>query len=235
MFVVMPSTNSLFREKYMSVEKSIRGVTKITSLPVNLKGLSHDLALCSEVEWNALSYGSEWTSLLLFQDSQEHEVYKNCTHIHDLIGLFNADVFNVTLAALGPGGKIKEHRDISGGTPVGVARFHFPIVTDKDVDFFVSKRKLNLAAGEIWNLDTTYLHSLHNKSKIKRVHLIIDFKMNDNIRSLLPKKELRDYLHDVNFAFCCIKKGLSLVLRPKLLWERCKKLWELVFLKKSSL
>ena len=53
--------------------------------------------------------------------------------------------------------------------------------------------------GELWALDTSYEHSVRNRSDQVRVHLVVDVVANDWVWSLLPKKGVAYYRHLAGF------------------------------------
>ena len=90
--------------------------------------------------------------------------------------------------------------------------------------------------GEVWNLDTTYLHKLNNRSDVRRVHLILDVEMTDEIRAMFPATDMVDRLHTIHFAGVCVQKGLGLmVTNPRGFVTRVRKFVALRFFGKSSL
>jgi aspartyl/asparaginyl beta-hydroxylase (cupin superfamily) len=131
-------------------------------------------------------------------------------------------------------GRIKEHRDFSGGVPMGVARFHVPIVTHPDVEFYVSGRRVVMDPGSVWSLDTSYPHRVANRSNVSRVHLILDVDLDDAVVAMLPPRTWRDRIHSAHFAGLCVAKGASLVLRdPRALGRRIANFVRLRFLGQS--
>ena len=49
--------------------------------------------------------------------------------------------------------------------------------------------------GELWTLDTSYQHSVRNRSNQVRVHLVVEVLANGWVWSLLPKKGVAYYRH----------------------------------------
>ena len=80
-------------------------------------------------------------------------------------------------------------------------------MTNRDAEFHVNGKRLFLGPGEAWTLDTSYRHRVANNSSIPRVHLVVDLELNSAIRSLLPKRDLWDRIHDMNFWFLCALRG----------------------------
>ena len=78
------------------------------------------------------------------------------------------------LLRLGPGARIREHRDYDLGAPDGDLRIHVPIVTDDRVDFLLDGRKVPMQAGECWFLDLSRPHRVENHGGLARIHLVVD-------------------------------------------------------------
>jgi len=58
-------------------------------------------------------------------------------------------------------------------------RHHIPIITNANVDFFVGDETINMAAGEIWEINNSKVHRVVNNGESDRVHLIIDIIPNE--------------------------------------------------------
>lgn len=78
------------------------------------------------------------------------------------------------LLRLGPGGRIREHRDYDLGGDDGDLRIHVPIVSDERVDFLLDGRKVPMQAGECWFLDLSRPHRVENHGGLARIHLVVD-------------------------------------------------------------
>jgi quercetin dioxygenase-like cupin family protein len=100
------------------------------------------------------------------------------------------------LLKLTPGTQIHEHKDADLCFEEGLVRFHIPVVTNADIEFILHGEQMHLKEGECWYMNFNLPHSLHNKSKTDRVHLVIDAVVNDWIKDLfqqpgiLNKKEI---------------------------------------------
>ncbi|MCZ6672619.1 MAG: aspartyl/asparaginyl beta-hydroxylase domain-containing protein [Verrucomicrobia bacterium] len=219
----------------MQFTRPTHGIARLDAIKFDAKALQKDLDKVLESDWRRRDVGQGWADLMLYQNGEKHRLFDQCQEIRRAIESFDAELLDACLALLEPGGTVKEHRDISGGTPMGVARFHIPIVTHPDVEFYVNGKRLFLDEGEVWSVDTSYPHRLHNHSDVARIHLIVDVKMNDTIRAMLPKLSFREYLHKIYFVGICLWKGLSLVFRPKELWQRVRDIFALIFTGESRL
>lgn len=191
--------------------------------------------MIDEDAWKPLPHGDAWSQIVLYdQHGQGQPLLASSPAIRTVIDWFPGEVLDATLARLSPGGWVKEHRDLSGGAPMGVTRFHVPIVTHKDVQFFADRTRIAMGAGELWVLDTSYLHSLRNASDVHRIHLIVDVKRSDAIVRLLPQSDWYDRFHLVQFAGICAAKGVSLAWKdPRAMVRRARDAFKLRVLGRS--
>lgn len=66
-------------------------------------------------------------------------------------------------------------------------RIHIPIVTDKECVFRIENEFKHLEEGNIYELNNTgKIHAVYNRSKVDRIHLLIDYKMKncDNVEDI---------------------------------------------------
>ena len=221
--------------------RPVRGVVRLDDLRWDPSALQADLTRFPEADWQTLKYGNAWKQIMIVFPGEDggqvrHPSLAECPAIQQVFDAFPARLLDASLASIAPGGAIGEHRDISGGTPMGVARFHVPIVTDPGVAFFVSGERQYLAPGETWNLDTTYPHAVRNDSDVVRVHLIVDVESNAAVAAMLPKRDVRDRLHQAHFAVICAQKGVALGWKdPRALVTRARKFIKLLVFRQSVL
>jgi hypothetical protein len=78
------------------------------------------------------------------------------------------------LTQLKAGVVIPRHRD-EGRLTAKTHRIHVPVITNTECIFSVGDESKNLPAGQIWVIDNVNrYHSVENRGKNDRVHLIID-------------------------------------------------------------
>lgn len=53
-------------------------------------------------------------------------------------------------------------------------RVHIPITTHPQVEFHCEDQVVNMAAGEAWTFDNWRMHTVVNKTPVRRVHLVFD-------------------------------------------------------------
>ena len=76
--------------------------------------------------------------------------------------------------------KLKARKRIPPHVDVGMSlnlakRIHVPIVTTDEVVFTVGGEIKNMREGEMWQINNSQEHSVHNKSRHDRIHLIFDY------------------------------------------------------------
>ena len=104
---------------------------------------------------------------------------------------------------LDPGAILHPHRDLTGASLNNRIRFHVPVITNSKVNFEVSYEKMDMKPGDLWCLDTSYLHSVRNDGVESRVHIVIECYMNDQIKKHMPNN-LKSKLHSAYFVFIMV-------------------------------
>lgn len=92
--------------------------------------------------------------------------------IEDLEERYNGRCVNIMFAKLLAEEKISPHIDV--GFLTKVHRCHLPIVTNKDIIFYIDNEPLHLKEGVFYEINNQLLHSVENNSLEDRIHLIID-------------------------------------------------------------
>src|SRR5581483_5774054 len=96
----------------------------------------------------------------------------------------------VRLMQLLPGERVLWHFDSSESIDRANARVHVPIVTNAGVRFQISHEDCRWRPGELWYGDFSFPHRLHNTGSEGRIHLVLDLKVTDVVRSLFPREFL---------------------------------------------
>jgi hypothetical protein len=104
---------------------------------------------------------------------------------------------------LDPGAKLHPHRDLTGASLNNRIRFHVPIITNEYVKFIVANTEIKMTPGDLWCLDTSYLHAVENMGFESRVHIVIECDINDEIKSKLPSG-LDAKIHNLSYIFILI-------------------------------
>ena len=121
-----------------------------------------------------------------------------------MLAHFKCPLLAVRLLKLNAGAVIKEHRDAELSFEKGEIRLHIPVLTHDEVEFYLDKERMYLKEGECWYMNFNLPHSIINKSKINRIHLVIDATVNDWVKKLFAqplanKKEISEpgHTHEV--------------------------------------
>lgn len=85
---------------------------------------------------------------------------------------------NIIFAKLGPGDEVFSHIDVSKQLRNG-HRIHLPIETNDDVHFMIDGKLIHFREGQLFEFDNTRMHSVKNNGSTPRIHLIIDYFLQD--------------------------------------------------------
>lgn len=107
-----------------------------------------------------------------------------------------------------------------------------PIVTNSGVEFTVNHERIKMRPGDLWCLDTSYLHSVENNGTESRVHIVIECKINEKLRSQLPN-DLRSKIHSAAFSgILAWSLGRALIVNsikdPKYLKAQLGMIWHFI-------
>ena len=120
------------------------------------------------------------------REAVETSTLTRCQCFRRVLDSFACPILAARLLSLGPGSRIREHEDYYIGPEYDQLRFHIPVVTDERVEFFVNNQKLLMSAGEAWYIDFSLPHRVENLSERTRVHLVVDCRINDWVRKMIP-------------------------------------------------
>jgi len=141
--------------------------------------------------WTVLSLrsldGSSNNIFTAVTDSAEHfdtPLLDHCPYMRSVLDQFHCPLNTVRLMKLNAGAIIKEHRDIELNYENGSVRFHIPVITHQDVEFYLDHERLQLREGECWYLNFNLPHSIINNSPVDRIHLVIDANVNDWVKNI---------------------------------------------------
>ena len=219
-----------------SFHRPTRGAIRLDALRLDPEPLQADVRrLEHTVEWAPQKDGEHWAQITLLKNEDRHPALKACSAIDRAIATLPSRPLDACLKLLGPGGFVPEHRDITGASPLGAIRLIVPIVTHPDVEFEVNGKRLFLRPGEVWLLDTSYRHRVANKSGVPRVHLIVSLELDRSLRALLPRRDVRDRLHDAGFWLLCVGKALAHMAEPRHLYRLVQSVVRQRIVRKSTL
>jgi hypothetical protein len=148
-----------------------------------------------EGEWSGVALrSSSGAPLALYPDPtaaagdwQGTEALGRCPAVGSLLDGFECELQSVRFLALGPGARIREHRDYRLGYDSGELRIHIPVTTSPDVEFIHDGERVEMAAGEVWYLDFNLPHSVANAGRDRRVHLVVDCVLNPWLDALIQR------------------------------------------------
>lgn len=108
-----------------------------------------------------------------------------CPAVRAALDTLACPLLAVRLMRLGPGSVIREHVDFDLDAEQGTVRLHVPVVTNPEVDFRLNGRRVVMEAGSLWYLRLSDTHSVANRGRTERVHLVIDATVNAWLAGLL--------------------------------------------------
>jgi quercetin dioxygenase-like cupin family protein len=156
--------------------------------------LKNDLSKIINKKWtdhyNTNDYTGKWTSVaLMSKDGKSDSIYAfasnndeivnteildSCTYFKEVLEGFLFEKTAVRLLQLAVGAEIKPHSDHCLGYEDGSFRLHIPIITNPEVEFILDGKRLIMNEGECWYIDANFEHSVANRGKQDRIHLVID-------------------------------------------------------------
>ena len=110
---------------------------------------------------------------------QDTPLMDRCPYIKSVISQLHCEKTMIRLMKLNAGAVIKTHTDHDMNFESGEARFHIPIVTNDQVEFFVDEERITLKEGACWYLNLNLPHRVTNGGTTDRIHLVIDCIVND--------------------------------------------------------
>jgi hypothetical protein len=124
-----------------------------------------------------------WTD---WSDTKE---LKDSPYLNTVVDYFkeHTKVTLVRLLRLAAGETVKEHTDPTLGLEVekSVIRLTIPIISPKEVDFYLNNKIVPMKPGECWYLRLTDPHRIKNKSDSERINLTIDMVPNEWLKQLI--------------------------------------------------
>ncbi len=176
--------------------------------PADPRGLQADLARLTASDWtphfNTHYFTGDWSVVALRApadsqrpqaDATQHDyvdtpVLAACPSVQALLASVACPLRGVRLLRLASGSSIREHRDYDLGWDLGEIRIHVPILTNPEVEFSLEGRRIMMGVGEIWALDLSRPHSVHNRGATDRIHLVLDCRLNDWLAEWIAQGEI---------------------------------------------
>jgi hypothetical protein len=108
-----------------------------------------------------------------------------CPAVAAILARLRCPLLAVRFLRLGPGSRIREHRDYNLGFDDGEVRIHVPLSTGPGVEFLHDGERVDMAPGDAWYLDLNLRHAVVNRGEEPRIHLVIDCVVDEWLRSVL--------------------------------------------------
>lgn len=176
-------------------------------LPVRFdaESLALDVASLAPTDWlphfNTSYYEGDWSGVplravggradRLYPDPAASEPYADtevllrCPRIRAALAMLPCELTSVRLLRLGPGARVREHRDYRLSHADGEVRLHVPVTTGPHADFVLAGTPVHMTAGECWYIDVTHPHRVTNAGWFERVHLVVDCRVDDWLTATL--------------------------------------------------
>ena len=178
-----------------------------------ITGLQRDLDSVLSAPWtdhsNRWIYKGEWSGLALRNgsgnpaDLDANQVqgstfintplYGRCPYIQEVLTHFACPVGSVRFLKLAAGAAIEAHVDGGLCYEVGEARVHIPVRTNPEVDFRLNGQRLVMREGSCWYINANMPHSVANRSQADRIHLVMDFGVNDWLQVVFEANKDGEY------------------------------------------
>ena len=175
--------------------------------PFDARLLQADVAALAPEDWvphfNTGYYEGDWSGAALRSvggqvgrlypdptattDFADTPLLARCPGARAALEQFHCPLLAVRYLRLGPGGRIREHRDLNLGYEDGEVRIHVPATTDPAVEFLLDGRRVEMGEGEAWYLDLNLPHAVVNASSTPRIHLVIDCVVDDWLAAIMTE------------------------------------------------
>ena len=136
-----------------------------------------------------------WRVVSIVKGGKRTEFADRHPEIGRVLDYFKDPIEMAVFYSMLPGTVLHPHRDLSGTLELGKIRYHVPLETNPEVKFFVNRERVPMNVGQMWALNTSYLHAVENESPAERIHLGVEVEVGKWSWSLLPRKNLRYYRH----------------------------------------
>jgi hypothetical protein len=97
----------------------------------------------------------------------------DCPYIAEIMQAIPTTWGRSRLMGLEAGAVVPEHVDVHYYWRTHL-RLHIPVITNPEVGFTCAGETIHMQTGECWLLDSFYRHSVANRGKALRIHLVLD-------------------------------------------------------------
>lgn len=197
--------------------RSMFDLTENYPMSFDIERLRAELKRMEDKEWVRhydSTQPSGWTTLVLrsihgslsgpdsirhgsWEDYRHTALLDDCPYTREVIESFKCQIGRVRLSKMAPHTKINAHRDIEdevASVAFNQVRLHIPITTSDKVVFFVGNEQFRMVPGRLYYVDFAKTHSVRNDGDETRVHLFLELRMNDWLRSIFPSFSLGEQL-----------------------------------------
>jgi len=205
----------LYKEKIFSSAELSEIVTLVKDLESSKRSVHAEGGTYSSLKWFQVDLSKDW---------------KFCKTI--LSELSTVDPELLVFYYLDPGAVLHPHRDLTGASMNNRIRFHVPVITNPGVEFIVNNEKIKMAPGDLWCLDTSYVHSVRNDGDETRVHIIVECNINAEIKKRLPNGYSAK-LHSFNYALILVGSFIKAIFvnsikNPKYFLEQMEMVYKFI-------
>lgn len=158
--------------------------------------LPHLNKTCYEGDWTILALRSPGGRVeAVYADSIHNEPFLDTPIINqfpaikNLLNKLATNTTSVRFLKLGAGSSIKKHRDKELSFENGLARVHFPIITNSAVAFYLEDEFIDMQEGDTWYINANLTHSAANNGNTHRIHLVMDLEVNEWVNELFNRGE----------------------------------------------
>jgi len=182
-------------KKHLFTDAELKEIETLAILANKLRTPIHDAGNYAGLEWHKFSL-----------DHTLPQVRK----ILDAIGTDKAEL--IDFYYLDPDARLHPHKDLTGAGLNNRIRFHVPIITNAKVLFEIDGEKdIFMKPGDLWCLDTSYTHSVHNGGDETRIHIVIECDITNEIRKKIPN-DIKSKLHSLGYFFFLIFSLIKAIL-----------------------
>jgi hypothetical protein len=184
---------------------------QIDNINIDLKLLKkecEDILFKKKLKAHPGDHSGGWGSIGLityggneFNDLVDHnlkimptKILDMCPSIIKLLNEIPGKKHRVRIMEVKPGSKVNWHYDNNESIDEldfkKNVRLHMPIFTNPEVEMKICHENISWHEGKLYYADFSFPHFINNKSKLNRIHLVIDVGINNDIINLIPKKFL---------------------------------------------
>jgi hypothetical protein len=156
-----------------------------------------------------------WRVVKIVSKGKRTEFVNQHPEIARVLDYFKDPIEMAVFYSMLPGAEIHPHRDLSGTLELGKIRYHVPIETNPQVNFFVNRERVPMGVGQMWALNTSYEHAVQNFSTADRIHLVVEVEVGKWSWAMLPPKGFQYYTHYVSFMSLVAWKGFTKLVTQK--------------------